>query len=182
MSLRLRLAALGITVAAAATAARATDIYTWIDDKGVVNYSTSVPGQAPAQVFKGDAKPRPPTSSAAPGDRTTADQRRLAERIDKLEADLDKERDARFALLQNQVEREREEVRQLRQEQGRLLDNFGPARPDLLAPAVVSPATVYYLPATKYHKHNKPKHKAAKPIVEDRRGYPPLSASPSAVR
>lgn len=166
---------IGLALAVASAAAQATDIYTWVDDAGVVNYSTSVPTQAPAKVFKGDANGRRSTSV----ERTGSDQRALVERINKLEADLDKERDARFAMLQDQIEREREEVRHLRQEQGRLFDSFGSARYD--AQPLVSPATVYYLPVPAYRPH-KPKRHAEPPTFPERRGYPPLSASPTAGR
>lgn len=164
---------IGLALAVASAAAQATDIYTWVDDNGVVNYSTSVPTQSPAKVFKGDTNGRRSMSA----ERTGPDQRMLVERIDKLEADLDKERDARFAMLQDQIERDREEVRHLRQEQGRLFGSFGAARSD--AQPLVSPATVYYLPVPAYRPHKSKRH-AEPPALPERRGYPPLSASPTA--
>jgi hypothetical protein len=169
--------AFGLAAAAVAAPALASDIYTWVDETGAVNYSTTPPEDVNARVFKGSPAGVPAPVRAAPAPAAQPAEPHLVERINKLEADLDKERDARFALLERQLDQQREETRRLQQDRDRVLDAYGPSQPALWSPDVVYVVPTYRPHKKKHDKHDGPK----KPIVERDApmGYPPLSSMPS---
>src|SRR5690348_16305330 len=88
-----------------ATAPAFAQVYKWVDDKGVVNYSTEVPPNRTSTVLDPKAtriSVYPPEDALKRG---SASERSLSEKIDRLERKLDAERYApqRMADEQTQV-------------------------------------------------------------------------------
>ena len=87
-----------------AAAPAAAQGYKWVDDKGVVNYSTEVPPNRTSTVLDPKAtriSVYPPEDALKRG---SASERSLSEKIDRLERKLDAERYARQRMADEQTQ------------------------------------------------------------------------------
>ena len=87
-----------------ATAPAFAQVYKWVDDKGVVNYSNEAPPNRNSTVLDPKAAR---ISVYTPGDalkRAGASERSLSEKIDRLERKLDAERYARQRMADEQTQ------------------------------------------------------------------------------
>lgn len=108
--------ALWILVAVLASAPAVAEIYKWVDDKGVVNYSEHPPPAGKARVVAADHVPLtiyaapPPARPAAPREAV------LDARIDALERQLARERQERESSAAFAAEREAQRLERCRRE------------------------------------------------------------------
>jgi hypothetical protein len=91
----------------AATPASA-QVYKWVDDRGVVNYSSEAPADRNPTVLdpksaRVSTYSTEDASKRAPGAPTAVNENALSEKIDRLERKLDAERYARLAEAQAQT-------------------------------------------------------------------------------
>ncbi|HWS14366.1 MAG TPA: DUF4124 domain-containing protein [Rhodocyclaceae bacterium] len=161
-------------------AGQATDIYTWVDANGVVNYSTVRPADSRTEVFRTDPAFKSPAGASRADSGEEA--RALRSRVERLENQLDLERRDRIDDLKSQLENERDRVRQLESERAQPLPAdygawWGPSV--YPGPVLLVPSLPGKHPPDKPRKHVD-KRKATLSPPADVRAYPPLSG-PSAV-
>jgi hypothetical protein len=84
--------AAGVALAAAWSTPAPAQVYKWVDEHGVTNYGSSPPAQGKARVLEPDAGRVTVVPAPAAPDPDAARERRLLERLDRVEGELERRR------------------------------------------------------------------------------------------